>query len=152
MSAPYEGGCLCGAVRYRLTAEPLTLYACHCTDCQHQSGSAFGMSMVVLKSAIELVRGEPSDYSFVTAEGRDRNGRYCAGCATRLWGTPARYPEIAVIRPGTLDDTSWLEPVGHIWARSAQPWVKMSRNALVFDAQPENMAALIEAWRDRQES
>jgi hypothetical protein len=50
MAAPYTGGCVCGATCYRLTAEPLTLYACHCTDCQKRSGSAFGLSMWVWQS------------------------------------------------------------------------------------------------------
>ena len=53
MPAPYDGGCLCGLIRYRLTDEPLTLYACHCTDRQRETGSAFGLSMIVPKSAID---------------------------------------------------------------------------------------------------
>jgi hypothetical protein len=44
-----EGGCQCGRVRYRVEGEPLTLGICHCTECQRQSGSAFGMSMVTPK-------------------------------------------------------------------------------------------------------
>ena len=44
---PLEGGCQCGAVRYAISAAPLTLYCCHCTECQAQSSSAFGMSMLV---------------------------------------------------------------------------------------------------------
>lgn len=44
--APYSGGCLCGALRYRVTAEPLTLYACHCTDCQRRTGTAFAPDAV----------------------------------------------------------------------------------------------------------
>lgn len=49
MPAPYTGGCQCGSVRYVLTSEPLRVAACHCTECQRQSGSAFGMSMSVKK-------------------------------------------------------------------------------------------------------
>ena len=79
-----EGGCLCGAVRYRLTDDPLTLYACHCTDCQRQSGSAFGLSMIVARSAFELVRGEPLALE-VMAEGRTRRPRICGACGTRLF-------------------------------------------------------------------
>ena len=41
MPAPYHGGCLCGLIRYRVADEPLTLYVCHCTDCQRRTGSAF---------------------------------------------------------------------------------------------------------------
>lgn len=54
MSAAYMGGCLCGAIRYRVLSEPLTVHACHCTDCQRRAGSAFALSMFV--DAAELVR------------------------------------------------------------------------------------------------
>jgi hypothetical protein len=47
MLAPYTGGCQCGSVRYVLAAEPVRTVACHCKECQRQSGSAFGMSMIV---------------------------------------------------------------------------------------------------------
>ena len=49
MPTPYTGGCQCGAVRYVLTAEPIRIGACHCKECQRQSGSAFGMFMPVKK-------------------------------------------------------------------------------------------------------
>ena len=54
MPAPYTGGCQCGNIRYTLKNEPLRLYACHCTACQQQSGSAFGMSTVMDKESVEL--------------------------------------------------------------------------------------------------
>ena len=57
MPAPYTGGCQCGNVRYTLKGEPLRLYACHCTACQQQSGSAFGMSMIMDKKSVEI-KGE----------------------------------------------------------------------------------------------
>ncbi len=52
MPAPYTGGCQCGSARYVLTAEPIRVAACHCTGCQRQSGSAFGMSMPVTKDSL----------------------------------------------------------------------------------------------------
>jgi hypothetical protein len=54
MTAPYFGQCLCGALRFRITAEPLTMYACHCVDCQRRTGAAFALSMLVRRSALEL--------------------------------------------------------------------------------------------------
>ena len=52
---PVEGGCQCGAVRYRLTAAPLGVYACHCKDCQRWSGAAYQLSMVVNTTDLELL-------------------------------------------------------------------------------------------------
>ncbi len=48
MAETWGGGCQCGAVRYEIEAEEIqTLYCCHCLECQHQSSSGFGMSLLV---------------------------------------------------------------------------------------------------------
>jgi len=148
MPAPYHGGCLCDLIRYRLTDEPLTLYVCHCTDCQRRTGSAFALSMVVLKSALELLQGDPRAYA-VTSRGVQRLGKFCAECSTRLWGEPLKFPQVVVVQPGTLDDTTWLHPIGHIWTRSAQPWVSIPKDTVNFEGQPDDPMVLINAWRDR---
>jgi len=57
-----EGGCQCGKIRYRLTAEPQMLYICHCSDCQKQSASAFGMSLRMRPGDIEFVQGLESHH------------------------------------------------------------------------------------------
>lgn len=51
------------------------------------------------------------------------------------------------MKAGNLDDTSWLFPVGHIWTRSALPWVAIPEDAVNYDMQPPNFANIIEAWR-----
>ncbi len=56
---PCEGGCVCGAVRYRLLEDPLELHVCHCTNCQSLSGSAFVMTMPVLRRSLEPLKGDP---------------------------------------------------------------------------------------------
>jgi len=149
MPRPYEGGCLCGAIRYRVDAEPLALYVCHCTDCQRQTGTSFASAMIVPKSAFELLRGEPRAYAALSPEGWVKRGKFCDACATRVWGLPARFPEVLVLRPGTLDDTTWLSPAAHIWTRSRQPWVVIPKDAVAFERQPEDPMALVEAWRRR---
>src|SRR5215217_6718430 len=65
-----SGGCQCGAVRYVVTAEPLALYVCHCRECQKQSASAFGVSLVVPGTAFRLTAGEPRTWSRQTDSGR----------------------------------------------------------------------------------
>ncbi len=52
-----KGGCQCGVISYELLGPPITLYRCHCTDCQTASGSAFGMSMWVKKVYSKLILG-----------------------------------------------------------------------------------------------
>lgn len=148
MTAPYPGGCLCGAIRYCVTAEPLTVYACHCTDCQRRTGSAFALSMVVPRNSIELMSGEPASYHAALLDGRVKQGKLCAACGTRVWGEPVKRPGIAIVQPGTLDDPSWVKPVAHIWARSAQPWVVFPPGARVFQTAPEDPSELARLWQN----
>lgn len=152
MVLPQHGGCLCGEIRYRLDWDPLTLYACHCSDCQRQSGASFGLSMVIQRDALEVLQGEPQEFSLEMPDGRRKHGRFCGRCAARIWGEPARFPGLANLRPGTLDDTSWLRPIAHIWTRSAQPWVEIPGDTLTFAGQPEgdDVADLVRAWRERK--
>jgi len=146
--APYLGHCLCGAVAYRLTEEPLTFYACHCTDCQRRTGAAFALSMIVRRAALELTRGEPGTYEARLADGRRKAGRLCTACGTRLWGDP-RDPEIAVVQAGTLEQPCGLEPVAHIWTRSTQPWIAWPDGAVKYETQPSRPGELARLWRER---
>jgi hypothetical protein len=150
---PQRGRCLCGAVEYILREEPVTLYACHCTDCQRQTGSSFALSMIVRREALEIISGRPGQYAVELTDGRIKQAHFCARCSTRLWG-PSSIADLTVLEPGTLDDTAWIHPVGHIWTRSAQPWVAIPDGDLSFSEQPgeESYAALARAWKQRHES
>ena len=147
---PQLGACLCGDVGYSLGEDPLTLYVCHCTDCQRQTGSSFALSMIVRREALQFVRGQPHEFSIEMPDGRVKRSHFCSRCSTRLFG-PSSVSGLAVVEPGTLDDTSWLRPVAHIWTRSAQPWVAIPDGALRFEQEPQgdDWLALIRAWKSR---
>jgi hypothetical protein len=129
---PMTGGCLCHRHRYRVNALPLTLYACHCSACQTQSTSAFGMSMPVLRAEFECEGQSLRAHERVAASGRIVTGRYCGDCGTRLYNEASRTPDVVNMKPGTLDDTCWLDPVGHLWLASAQPWFRPPSDALCY--------------------
>ena len=147
---PYEGGCLCSAVRYRITEAPLNCYVCHCTDCQRRTGSAFAISLFVQRSAIVLTQRTTTPYSAHLADGRSKHGQSCAQCATRLWGEPAKAPHLAVVQTGTLDNAGQFRPIAHIWTRSAQRWILIPPDAPVYEQQPADPLELFRLWRDRQ--
>ena len=150
MPAPYLGGCLCGAVRYRITAEPLTLYACHCTDCQALGGGAFRLCMPVPREAVDVTQGEPELFEYTPLGARTKRATRCGACSTWLWGDPQRLPQIRIVRASTLEDRRWLDPVAHIWVRSAQPWVRIPDGALRFEGQPTDLRELMRAWETRR--
>jgi len=113
-----EGGCRCGAVRYRVKADKLpNVYACHCLDCQTFSGSAFSLQFIVPEDALE-VTGETCLYERVSEDGqRTSRQRGCPKCITRVYNTNTRRPGLAVVRAGTLDRSNELNIVAHIWTK-----------------------------------
>jgi hypothetical protein len=139
------GGCQCGKIRYRLTGEPLTLYACHCSGCQKQSGSAFGMSLVMPPGQVEIIQGAESLRSWDTPDGDSRIKRcyYCPDCGTRIMHGSDDTRQNVSIKAGSLDDTRELHPSAHIWLQSAQSWVSVDRSKYAcFDAEPDDRAQL----------
>jgi hypothetical protein len=148
MKLPLTGGCQCGAVRYEIDAEPLIVIACHCTQCQRQSASAFGMTVPVPHDALRIVKGTPQHWSRIAESGNMLGAMFCPTCGVRLYHEPA-YGKFLNVKAGTFDDTSWAEPVGHIWTEMAQPWVRERLTGVIYPRQQPNMDAFIAAWRDR---
>ncbi len=152
MTAPYTGGCQCRQVRYEIRAEPLTVYACHCKECQRQSASAFGMSMPVPRDAVVLLQGKPKQWRRMSDSGREVVCFFCGECGTRLFHNPSRNLKITNIKPGTLDDTSQLRAVGNLWTRSAQPWIRCNDDLLNYEQQPtpDEFLQLFETFSGKQ--
>ena len=143
---PLSGGCQCGCVRYLVKAVPLTFYLCHCRECQRHTSSAFGESLRVTQSDFS-VTGAVRQIQRVANSGVQRQGWFCPECGVRLWHGSDDSVEINV-KAGTLDDTSWLIPAGHIWAASRQSFIEMHTGGLVYDGQPaDGYAALKYQWK-----
>jgi hypothetical protein len=130
------GGCQCGATHYEVTGEPKQVLACHCTDCQKQSGSAFGLVMVVEEDAFRLIEGEVKTFVSTSDAGREKTGAFCPKCGSRIYHLIAWRPGMLSVRAGTLDETGWLQPTVHLWTRSKQPWISIPDGATVFETQP----------------
>lgn len=148
VSLPLAGGCFCGALRYELSAPPLMIYNCHCTNCQKITGSAFTVAATVLESALAFTKGEPKRVFWKADSGNERFGLFCGACGSRI--ANGQTPSIGVLslRAGTFDDTSWVEPVGDIWTKSAQGWVTF--RGLTAEGQPNDYGPFAEAFRAQQ--
>jgi hypothetical protein len=140
MSNVLTGGCQCGAVRYQITAAPKWLYACHCTDCQKQSSSAFGMSLAVSRESLNA-RGDLRHWTKTADSGRKTVCFFCPMCGTRIYHAPERDPSIVNVKAGTLDDTADLWPSAHLWVQSRQRWLVLPEGAECFETQPANISA-----------
>ena len=93
MEFPLNGGCQCGTVRYVITAEPVVLFACHCTACQRVSGTAFGMGLVVAPGAFRLTRGAPKSVDRIAESGNTVTAWFCPDCGARLFSGEMDLPE-----------------------------------------------------------
>lgn len=133
MATTREGGCACGAARYELKGEPLFVHACHCTDCQRLSASAFGISMIVEKDRFELVKGRTARVELVADSGRTKQIYFCPACGGQLWNEVPHRPGLLTLKAGTLDAVDWFRPQAHIWTRSKQPWLRLDGGAPSFE-------------------
>jgi len=126
MRLPQGGGCQCGAVRYEISAPPRVVYACHCTECQRQSGAAFALAAVIAGEHFRITQGTPKMFARRINPVKTMECWFCPDCGTRLYHMPggSDYPN-RNIKPGTLDDTSWLKPTMEIYSDRAQPWVQI---------------------------
>lgn len=123
MAEKLEGGCACGAVRFRLKSEPMFVHCCHCLDCQRQTGSAFVLNALIETDRVEVLSGAPAAVPMPTDSGRPHDIYRCPLCQTAVWSDYGRRPALRFVRVGTLDRPSALRPDVHIFTRSKQPWV-----------------------------
>jgi hypothetical protein len=128
-----EGGCACGAIRYRLASEPLFTHCCHCLNCQRQTGSAFVVNLLIEADRFELAAGEPEPVDVPRDDGSKQRVYRCPTCRVAVYSEYGG-PAIAFVRGGTLDGGARVEPDVHIYTRSKAPWVVLPEGAQAFDA------------------
>ncbi len=147
VTLPLTGGCQCGALRYRVTSPPVMSYACHCTNCQCISGSAFGLVAGIKEGSLEFTTGKPERVTWQSDAGNERYGSYCVACGCRI--AHGQTPSIGLLslRAGTLDDRSWIVPAGHTWTRSAQPWFQFEDDAILWKEQPTDYVPIIQRFQ-----
>ena len=133
---PYEGGCLCGAVRWRLDQQPLAINACHCMDCKKSTGATNVLMLIARNEAFACARRDrdlsqacrlrAASWTFIAAPGAAR------GCSIAILSSKA----LVFIAAGTLDDPSWAVPTSHIWVEKISPGVVMQEDAIKVVGQP----------------
>jgi hypothetical protein len=102
--------------------------------------------MVVKREALRVTKGEAHRYSKTADSGRVAVTYGCGVCRTNLWNEPLASPDIYIVRPGTLDESSWTAPAGHIWTDRKLPWVEIDPALPAFAGQPASRQPLYDAW------
>ena len=127
---PYDGGCTCRNVRYRLTSRPLFVHCCHCTWCQRETGSAFALNAMIEADRVVLLQGEPETVMTPSNSGKGQKITRCPVCRIALWSNYAGAGDkVRFVRVGTLDNPDRFPPDIHIFTMSKQPWVVIPAGA-----------------------
>jgi hypothetical protein len=125
-----EGGCLCGAVRFRCEGEPINVRTCHCRNCQKAMGSPFFARALFPQTAIS-VEGETDRYPSSPTLQRV----FCKTCGTRLfaWRSNGTAAGVAL---ATFDDRNAFAPAEHIWVAEKMDWVKLDDGLPQYPGMP----------------
>ena len=127
-----EGGCACGAVRYRLMSDPLFVQCCHCLNCQRQTGSAFVINALIESDRVELLGREPVPVDAPRDDGSAQRIFRCPTCQVAVFSEYSR-PEVRFVRGGTLDDPRAVTPDVHIFTKSKVGWVTLPESTPAFE-------------------
>jgi hypothetical protein len=117
----FEGGCLCGAVRYEISQGPISASHCHCPNCRKHSGAGFATDAIFLASAVNWTGAAPTYYnsSDICARG------FCAKCGSTVSALYGDRPDIVVIAAGSLDDPNSIKPTHHGYVSRRLQWIKL---------------------------
>lgn len=120
-SRHYEGGCLCGAIRYRLSGPSLFESQCCCRDCQKATGTGHTTIVGVHQSQL-AVTGTLATYTNSGESGHSVTRHFCGQCGGRIFTSGSLPGEMIMIQAGSLDDPDAVEPQNVIYLKQAVRW------------------------------
>jgi hypothetical protein len=130
-----SGGCLCRAVRYRISAAPILTRICWCRLCQYLSAGGGTVNACFPADAIN-VQGELRDFLSVADSGNVMHRRFCPVCGTQLFSGAEARPHLIFVRAGTLDDPELVKPAATIWTSQAPSWACIDQTLPRVASQP----------------
>ena len=136
---PFDGGCTCRTVRYRLTSRPLFVHCCHCRWCQRETGASYALNAMIESDCVQLLSGELDVVHTPSNSGKGQKIARCPVCRIAVWSNYAGAGDaVRFVRVGTLDEPDRLPPDIHIFTASKQQWVVI----------PPGMPAVDEYYRN----
>ena len=117
-----EGGCLCGAVRYRISGAPRFVSQCCCKDCQKATGTGHTTIVGVRREQLTITRGTPKTYRSTGDSGGEVARHFCGTCGGRLYTSGSLPGDVVMVQSGSLDDPNRITPESVIYAKDALVW------------------------------
>jgi|ERR1039457_853549 hypothetical protein len=130
-----KGGCLCGAVRYTVSAAPIVTRVCWCRLCQYL-GAGSGTVNVCFPTDAITIEGQLADFQSVADSGNKMRRRFCPVCGTQLFSEAEARPHLIFVRAGTLDDREVARPAATIWTDQAPTWACIDARIPSIAGQP----------------
>jgi catechol 2,3-dioxygenase-like lactoylglutathione lyase family enzyme len=116
--AAFEGGCLCGAVRYRATGPARFATLCHCASCRRAAGAPAVAWVSFAADAFTVTRGEPARFRSSPPVVRG----FCGGCGSQLTYVHSAFPALVDVTTASLDEPARCAPLDHTWTSERLPW------------------------------
>jgi hypothetical protein len=120
------GGCGCGAVRFEVTAPPVSAIYCHCTRCQRRTGTASSVNARLEPGAFQITSGEDRLRSWAPADGAEKF--FCGDCGSALFSR--NEGDRVGVRLGAFDDDPGVRPSAHQFVAYAAPWLPVPDDGL----------------------
>ena len=136
MTKALEGGCLCGAVRYRAEAEPLIVGNCYCVDCRKASGTSHGTHVGVPEDSLTL-EGDVTFYESTADSGNTVSRGFCPKCGSAIFSRNSGMPGIVMLRGSSLDDPNSITPQMNVYVSRAPEWANIDPSLPGFAEMPE---------------
>jgi hypothetical protein len=135
MTPPLEGGCLCGAITYVVSATPIWSGHCHCRACQKLSGAPF-VSAFSTPAAAFSYQGEVRQFQRVAASGNLVTTSHCAACGARIFAGSTGNPSIVNVFATSLRDPRIFRPAGNAFLSEAASWIEPPLAIFNFQKMP----------------
>ena len=132
MSTGFTGGCLCGAVRYECSGDPVAAGHCHCLDCRRSSGTGHCSHLVVPLAAFR-VSGEVRFYDAPADSGNIVSRGFCPTCGSAIYSKNSGMPDMVFPRASSLDDPEVFRPQMIVYASRAPSWDHMDPSLPTFE-------------------
>jgi hypothetical protein len=133
----FKGGCLCGAVTYEVSSDPVNMWNCHCDDCRKVTGASFATNVFVKLENVTITKGKTSTYESAADSGNIMTKEFCSNCGSQLFNSSSARPAIRVVRAGSIDDASFVKPWANCYSSKALSCTHLADELDNFEMGPD---------------
>ena len=129
------GGCLCGAIRYETSAEPVFAAHCQCNDCKKSTGAGHATAGGFPEAAVSFI-GNTKAYATKADSGGTSTREFCPECGGRLTFRSSNMPGLVLLMAGSMDNPSAITPTSAIYGKRHLAWDYLDPKVAVSEAMP----------------